>query len=113
MKRKITQDVYNIANRIKDIDSGYFIVYDTLCGHFEVHNRFQYDTTYCITLPYDTLDERTLQYVYKTMSTNIENIIEDIDNHNLRCENAEKSCVLSRFNESIEEMMKGVNYEFV
>lgn len=106
MKREITHDVYNIANRIRDIDSGYYIVYDTSKGHFEVHNANQRDTTYCVTLPFDTLDERVLNYVNKTRVVNIENILEDIDRDNLRHENAEKSCVLSQFNESVSDMLR-------
>ena len=106
MKRRITHDVYNIANRIKDIDSGYYIVYDTSKGVFEVHNSDQCDTTYCVTLPYNTLDVRTLEYVNKTRVTNIENILEDIDRENMRYENAEKSRVLSQFNESMSDVLR-------
>ncbi len=106
MKQKIEHDVYNISNRIKDIDSGYFIVYDTECARFEVHNYFEKGTTYCCSIPYNTLDERTLNYVVHTRSANIENILDEIDRDNKRVENAEKSCVLSQFNDSIEQKLK-------
>ena len=79
MRIKITHDVYDIANRIKDIDRWYYIVFNTSKGDFEVHNSKQVDTTYCVTLPYKTLDERALNYVYHTRVDNIENILEDID----------------------------------
>ena len=108
MIHRIAHDVYNIANRIKDIDRDYYIVYNTDCSRFEVHHSSQIGSTYCCSVPYNALDERTLNYVYMTQSTNIENILEDIDRENKLRENAEKSCVLSRFNDSIENTLKEI-----
>ena len=68
---KLKHDVYNISNRIKQIDVGYYLVYNTSKHKFEVHNYNQADTTYCLTLPYNQIDERTLKYVYQTKSENI------------------------------------------
>lgn len=106
MRVRITNDVYNIANRIKDIDKGYYVLYDTSRGNFEIHHSHQADTTYCVTLPYKTLDERALNYVLHTRVDNIENIIEDIDRENMRQENAEKTRVLSQFNDSLSDMLR-------
>ena len=39
MKIKIESDVFNIINRIKEIDDGYFIMYNTNSKKFEVHNE--------------------------------------------------------------------------
>ncbi len=98
--------MYNIANRIKDIDRDYYIVYNTDCARFEVHNSMQIGSTYCCSLPYNALDERTLNYVNDTRSINIENILDNIDRENERVENAEKSCVLYDFNQSIEDTIR-------
>lgn len=102
MKIKINHDVYEISKRILDIDRYYYIVYNTLTGNFEIHNSSQLDCSYCLTLPFDTLDERTLKYVRETASANIEKILEKIENDNKLRENAERRRVLSQFNESIE-----------
>lgn len=104
MKIKILHDVYEISKRIKDIDRFYFIVYDTVKQSFEIHNSMQIDTTYCLTLPFKMLDERTLKYVRETASANIEKILEKIENDNKLVENAEKRRILSQFNESIENL---------
>ncbi len=106
MKIKIDHDVYEIAKRIKYIDKDYYIVFDTSKQNFEVHNLAQIDNTYCLTIPYNTLDIRTLQYVYESMSTNIERIVETIENDNKLRENADTRCVLSQFNDTLEDEIK-------
>ena len=63
MKIKILNDVYNISKRIKYIDKDYYIVYDTSKHKFEVHNSNQSGGSYCLTLPYKELDERSLKHV--------------------------------------------------
>ena len=36
MKIKIESDVFDIVDRIKEIDDGYFIIYDTQKNKFEI-----------------------------------------------------------------------------
>lgn len=104
MRFKIRHDVYEISKRIKDIDRYYFIVYDTSKSCFEIHNSSQVDSTYCLTLPYKFLDERTLNYVRETSSANIEKILQKIENDNKLTESAQVRSVLSQFNQSIENL---------
>ena len=63
MKIKIDDDVFDITKRIKEIDDGYFVVYNTLKNSFELHNNYQ-ENTYCLTCPYECLDERVLDMIY-------------------------------------------------
>lgn len=81
MKIKIDSDVYDIVERIKEIDEGYFIIYNTDNGCFELHNYNQFNT-YCLRIPYDSLDERVISLIYKTLSSNLDNIIKEIDEQN-------------------------------
>ncbi len=106
MKIKILNDVYDIANRIKFIDKGYFIVFNTSKKNFEIHNSKQIDSTFCLTLPFKTLDIRALKYVFETQSKNIEKILNRIETENKLTENAEKRGVLSQFNSSIEQNLR-------
>lgn len=63
----ITDDLYKISERIKNIESGYFIVRNRKNGNYEVHSLFNNGTnTYCFTVPYDELDSRTLDYCLET-----------------------------------------------
>jgi len=65
--RLIKNDVYRIADRIKEIEPGYFICFNTLRGAFEVHSTYNkgFDT-YCFNVPYEELDCRTLQLCRET-----------------------------------------------
>ena len=106
MKVKLSSDVYNISKRIKKIDVGYYVVYDTSRNKFEIHNYKQLGSTYCLTLPYSCLDERCLNYVLKTRSVNIEKIINEIDNLNSIKQSAEKTSALNNVYEAMERNIK-------
>lgn len=95
MKIKLTRDVYNIANRLKKIDKYYYVVYDTISNKFEVHNSSQIGGSYCLTLPYKVLDERTLEFVYKTQVKNIDRILNEIENENKIRESVAKTDTFS------------------
>ena len=101
MKIQINFDVYNISKRIKDIDRDYYVVYDTSKQKFEVHNSKQIGSTYCLTLPYCELDERSLDYVLKTQSTNVEEILEKIENDNKILESTNKLSAFSTILDAI------------
>ena len=106
MKIKICHDVYNISNRIKLIDRNYYIVYNTSKNKFEVHNSHQLGGSYCLTLPYEIIDERTLNYVHESKSENIEKILKNIEKENKQKESAEKTKALSKVYEQIEQENK-------
>lgn len=81
MKIKIESDVFDIVERIKEIDDGYFIMYDTLKNKFEVHNYNQ-KYTYCFTSKFDSLGLCTINEVLYSLIGNIDNIIKEIDKNN-------------------------------
>lgn len=103
MKIKVTNDVYNIAKRIKKIDRDYYIVFNTSNKNFEVHNSAQLGSSYCLTLPYNQLDERALKYVRQTQSGNIDEILEKIENDNKLRESAIKTSAFSNIVEDLEK----------
>ena len=106
MKIKILSDVFNISKRIKNIDRDYFVLYDTSKQKFEIHNSNQIGSSYCLTIPYDELDERTLKCVLKTQSANIEEILNEIENDNNLRESAIKTSAFSKIMESVESVEK-------
>ena len=106
MKIKLTYDVYNIAKRIKEIDKGYYIVFNTSKGKFEVHNSSQIGGSYCLTLPYTCLDERTLGYVRKTSVANIDYVLNKIENDNNLLKSAEKTSAFNNVYESMENLRR-------
>ncbi|MCQ2555957.1 MAG: hypothetical protein MJ149_01340 [Clostridia bacterium] len=106
MKIKICGDVYNISKRLKFIDKYYYVVYDTRSHKFEIHNSNQLGNSYCLALPYNQLDERTLNFVRETSSKNIEEILNKMDNLNKLKENADMRATLKNFNEVLEDNLK-------
>ena len=106
MKIKIKHDVYNIANRIKVIDKNYYIVLNTSTMRYEVHHSGQVGGSYCLTLPYTTLDARALDFVNKTKTNNLNNLIKEIEKNNAMLERTEEASILNRFNISMENLLK-------
>lgn len=100
---EIKHDVYNISKRIKEIDRYYKLVYNTKSCKFEVHSSNQIGGSYCLSLPYPQLDERTLTYTLSTRSENILQILAQIDNENKLLESAFKRKALSQVCETIEQ----------
>lgn len=91
-KIRISSDVFNICNRIKKIDKYYFIIYNDKTGKFEIHNSKQPFCSYCLTVPYDSLDNRTLNLVHKTLFTKKEELFKEMEqfNDNLSMQNNKK-----------------------
>ncbi len=81
MRIEIESDVFDIVNRIKEIDDGYKIMLNLKTGRLEVHNTKQ-QNTFCFVINGDSLDERVIDKIYSTLSSNIDNIMEEIDNNN-------------------------------
>lgn len=89
MKIKLEEDLFDIVNRLREIDEGYFVVFDEKKDCFEIHNSKQ-EYTYCLTVPFDELDSRTIDLVKYTSVVHSDNIIDDIDNNNNKIEENNK-----------------------
>ncbi len=64
--RPVTDDVFFISSRLKEIDPSYYVVYNLLKSRYEVHSKEQRGNTLCFVVPYDRLDARTLEYAART-----------------------------------------------
>lgn len=82
---KIFNDVHDICFRLKQIDDGYFVVFNTKSQKFEVHNKNQ-THTFCLSVPHKTLDKRTVDLTMKTRRENFDKILKEIDESNKRLE---------------------------
>lgn len=83
---KVESDVFDIEKRIKEIDDGYFVVFNTKRNKYEIHNMYQ-ENSYCLTIPFDNLDNRILDLINMSLVRNIDKIIDEIDNNNSKLEN--------------------------
>ena len=80
--KKINHDMFNISRRIKQIDKGYFVVFNYRSNKWEVHHKDGVRGTYCLTSPYKKLDNRLIDYVYKTSLVHNSNLLKDIEANN-------------------------------
>ena len=96
--RLIEHDLYGIAERIQDIEDGYFIVFDSRSGRYEVHSAYNKGSTYCFSVPYDALDARTLDYCHRTRIANTDRILAEIEKTN----EALKAGRMKKFSSDIE-----------
>ena len=108
MKIKIENDVFEITERIKEIDEGYYIVFDTKKQAYELHNLEQ-PNSYCLTVPYANLDARLIDLLLYTNIGNIDNIIEDIDNNNSVIEDNVLNNVKEQTNYMVKEICDFAN----
>lgn len=77
-KTRLSGDLYDITGRLKEIDRGYFIVRNGKKNRFEVHHEGQPQDTYCMTLPYDELDARTVQLVLQTRRERLDRLLTEL-----------------------------------
>lgn len=82
MKIEIINHVFNIPERLREIERDYFVVYDTLADKYEVHSKANIGNTYCLTIPYDQLDARTIEYVRKTRKENADTLFKEMERDN-------------------------------
>ena len=99
----VHSDTFYISQRLKEIDNSYFIVFNFDKGKFEIHSSAQAGDSYCLTVPYPILDERTIDLVRKTSSANLDSMIQEMEKQN---EESEKK----RVKESVD-ILKEVIHE--
>lgn len=78
----IEGDVLDILGRLKEIDDSYFIVFNLNRKKFEVHSSSQKGGTYAFTIPFDCLDDRTIDFARKTSIYRKDEVIKEIDRQN-------------------------------
>lgn len=90
-KIRIEHDLFDIAKRLKEIDSGYFVLCDTESLRYELHNNRCYPSLQLI-FPYKNLDERAVNHTLFTRIERKEQLILEMDKNNERLEreNVEK-----------------------
>jgi crotonobetainyl-CoA:carnitine CoA-transferase CaiB-like acyl-CoA transferase len=86
----VTGDVFGIVDQLKSIDSKYFVMFNRTKQRFEIHHSGQRFQSFCLAVPYDELDARTLEFVKETRVENYKKLKARLDKENLKLE-AEKA----------------------
>lgn len=89
-RETLITSTYDIPERLKEIDDGYFVVRNHKSEQFEVHNSKQQGNTLALNIPYHELDERTIQLVKSTSREYFQNIFNEIERNNEKLEETKK-----------------------
>jgi hypothetical protein len=88
--RVIESNVFDIPERLREIDPGYFLVYNRSRDKYEVHHIENRGGTYCLTVPYDEIDSRLLDYVRETRAERAAKLFEKMERDNQKLEESRK-----------------------
>lgn len=80
----ITNDLFDIAWRLRAVNDDYRVYYNTEKNRYEVHD-FKKNTLQFV-VPYDELDARTVEYARYSRVENAERIFAEIERHNAKLE---------------------------
>lgn len=86
MKIRIYNDLYDVCDRVKEIHPDYEIYYDTTGKRYEVFAKGKLQ----VVCPYEKLDARLIDYLYKTRIERLDKILKEIDDRNLKIEAAKE-----------------------
>jgi hypothetical protein len=109
----IRSNVFDIPERLKEIDSKYFVVRNHKKGYFEIHygepvqNRAHETLQLCVGYP--ELDARTLQLVRETRIENAKELIEEMERQNEKIKQDNENKALDEANWKTKEIYKYCN----
>ena len=78
----ITNDLFDVAWRLRTVNDDYRVYYNVEKGRYEVHS-FKKNTLEFV-VPYGELDARTVEYARYSRVENAERIFADIERHNAK-----------------------------
>jgi copper chaperone CopZ len=78
----VTTNVYDIPERLKEVDPRLFVMLNLETQKFEVHVAGQRGTTLGCELPFDELDARAIDYVRGSMGVDAHEVAAEIKKHN-------------------------------
>ena len=102
----IDSDLYGVARRIKEIDNGYFLVFNHKTRKYEVHNLKSTPNTLALVSPFETLDVRLLHLVRATRRERASEIVEAIERQNEKIEKEKTAQVMDNAKERLKEALQ-------
>lgn len=72
---RITHDLYDVAERLKEIDDRYEVWYDRIAGRYEIHAGGALQ----LAVPFAELDARTVRLVRETRVERAESLLGQIE----------------------------------
>ena len=98
MKIIVESDVFDIVDRIREIDDGYRIMHNFKTNMLELHNINQRNS-FCFNIKNNEISSKIINDIFYSNIKNIDNIVNDIDNNNSEVEknNKEKAFDLTTY----------------
>lgn len=96
----VDSDCLGIIDRLKKIDKDYYVVFDIDKKKFELHNKSQFLKTYCLTFPFETIDERMIDLTLKTRVQNSDKLFQEMEKENEKNRKNLISTTINAFKES-------------
>lgn len=78
----ITNDLYDIARRLRSINDDYRVYYNTRRSRYEVHDISRSPDTFQFAVPFDELDARTVTYALYSRVENADSIFAQMERDN-------------------------------
>lgn len=86
----VTNDLFDVVNRLKSVDEHYSVFYNKSSGKYEVHHSAQKGGSLAFVVPFDELDCRTVEYAQKTSQKYMRQIFAEAEKQNAEVEIAER-----------------------
>jgi hypothetical protein len=83
---QVKSNVLKIPERLREIDKGYFVMWNTNTQQFEVHHKEHIGNTLALNIPFNELDQRTIDLVRQTRIESGRTLIEEMDRNNNKIE---------------------------
>ena len=90
----ITDDLYDIAARLKSVKDSYTLYYNTERERYEVHDSVKRSLEFVV--PFDELDARTVEYARYSRVENAKSILAEVEAHNERVERERAKSAIER-----------------
>ncbi|MBO4381144.1 MAG: hypothetical protein J5815_03210 [Clostridia bacterium] len=90
--QKIDNDLYSIADRLKEIDPRYELFWNRRAHRFEIYAQGVLQ----IAVPFDRLDERTVRLSRETRLENAERLIRGIEEENARLDAQRRADIIEK-----------------
>lgn len=103
---KIENDIFFLAERLREIDPDYFIALNTKSKNFEVHNSSQPINSFCLLVPKNKLDPSLVEYVRKTRANRQKKLLAEIEAANQKMQKQNEQKIICEAAEKFEELTK-------
>lgn len=102
----IEGNVFDIPQRLKDIDKDFFVALNIKTQDFELHHEGQPHSTYCLTFPFGQLDSRAIDLVRERTAARGQDIMQEINKHNEAIERSNEKRADDGYDQILKEHYK-------